>query len=129
MNFNFTEIREHIRIKSGKINIKVLTASGKDGDYFVNISPTLLVSGYGSTEKEAKESFEYNMELFCKDLLVLVPEKRDTYLFSLGFCKEKFKTKNFSKLYIDENGVLQGLELLLIEKKTKKFQHCMPKQT
>lgn len=110
MNFNFTEIREHIRIKSGKINIKVLTASGKDGDYFVNISPTLLVSGYGSTEKEAKESFEYNMELFCKDLLVLVPEKRDKYLFSLGFSKEKFKTKNFSKLYIDENGVLQGLE-------------------
>ena len=110
MSFNFTEIREYLKIKSGKINIKVLTVSGKDGDYFVNISPALLISGYGSSEQEAKESFEHNMEVFCKDLLDLTQENRDLYLFKLGFSKEKFKSKNFSKLYIDENGVLQGLE-------------------
>ena len=110
MSFNFTEIREYLKIKSDKINIKVLTVSGKDGDYFVNISPALLISGYGSSEQEAKESFEHNMEVFCKDLLDLTQENRDLYLFKLGFSKEKFKSKNFSKLYIDENGVLQGLE-------------------
>lgn len=110
MSFNFTEIREYIRIKGGKINIKLLTASGKDGDFFVTISPTLLVSGYGENENEAIKSFEHNLELFCKDLLGLSKEDRDLYLFKLGFAKEKFKTKNFSKLYVDENGVLQGLE-------------------
>jgi hypothetical protein len=110
MNFNFTEIRESLRIKEGKINIKVLTASGKDGDSFVIISPTLLVSGYGSNEIEAEESFLHNMELFCKDFLELSIDQRESYLRSLGFSKEKFRTKNFSKLYIDENGVLQGLE-------------------
>ena len=110
MSFNFTEIKEYLKIKSGKININVLTVSGKDGDCFVNISPALLISGYGSSEQEAKESFEHNMEVFCKDLLDLTQENRDLYLFKLGFSKEKFKSKNFSKLYIDENGVLQGLE-------------------
>ena len=110
MSFNFTEIRESLRIKAGKINIKVLTASGKDGDSFVIISPTLLVSGYGSNEEEAKESFQHNIKLFCKDFLELSTEQRDSYLRKLGFSKEKFRTKNFSKLYVDENGVLQGLE-------------------
>lgn len=110
MSFNFTEIREFVRIKGDKINIKVLTASGKDNDTFVIISPALLVSGYGSTEAEAKESFEHNMELFCKDFLDLPNEQREKYLRSLGFAKEKYRNKNFSKTYVDENGVLQGLE-------------------
>ena len=110
MSFNFTEIRESLRIKRGKINIKVLTASGKDGEYFVIISPTLLVSGYGSSETEAKESFQHNMELFCKDFLELSAEQKDDSLRKLGFAKEKFNTKNFSKLYVDENGALKGLE-------------------
>ena len=110
MSFNFTEIRESLRIKGGKMNIKVLTASGKDGNYFVIISPTLLVSGYGSNEIEAKESFQHNIELFCKDFLKLSVEEKDNYLRKLGFAKEKSNTKNFSKLYIDENGALKGLE-------------------
>lgn len=110
MSFNFTEIREFLRIKGGKISIKVLTTSGKDGDSFVIISPTLLVSGYGSSEIEAKESFQHSMELFCKDFIELSTDQRDNYLRKLGFTKEKFKTKNFSKLYVDEKGVLQGLE-------------------
>ena len=110
MSFNFTEIRESVKIKGDKINIKVLTASGKDGDSFVIISPTLLVSGYGLNETEAKQSFQHNIELFYKDLLQLSSEQRNSHLKNLGFIKEKFKTKNFSKLYVDENGVLQGLE-------------------
>ena len=110
MSFNFTEIRESVKIKGDKINIKVLTASGKDGDSFVIISPTLLVSGYGLNETEAKQSFQHNIELFYKDLLQLSSEQRNSHLKNLGFIKEKFKTKNFSKLYVDENGVLHGLE-------------------
>ena len=110
MSFNFTEIRESLRIKGDKINIKVLTASGKDGDSFVIISPTLLVSGYGLNETEAKQSFQHNIELFCKDFLQLSSEQRNSHIRNLGFIKEKFKTKNFSKLYVDENGVLHGLE-------------------
>src|SRR5690554_2023854 len=110
MSFDFIEFEEHIRIKDGKINIRTFTASGKDGDYYVVISPSLLVSGYGSSASEAEKSFKHNMREFCTDILNLSTEKRNTYLKSLGFKKEKFKTKNFSKTYVDENGVLQGLD-------------------
>ena len=110
MSFNFTAIRESLRIKGGKINIKVLTASGKEANTFVIVAPALLISGYGSTEIKAEESFKHNMELFCKDFLELSTEQRNSYLIKLGFTREKFKTKNFSKFYVDENGVLHGLE-------------------
>lgn len=110
MSFNFTEIREFLRFKDGKIYIKILTASGRDGSSFVIISPTLLVSGYGADEVEAKTSFEHNIALFCKDFIELTASQRIAYLQKLGFVKEKYKRKNFSKVYVDENGVLQGLE-------------------
>ncbi len=110
MSFNFKEIKESIRIKDKEIKLKVLTFSGKDGDFYVVVSPALLVSGYGTTEKEAEESFKANLETFCRDLMVLDSEQRDLELKKLGFLKEKYHTKNFSKAYIDENGVLHGLE-------------------
>lgn len=110
MSFNFKEIKESIRIKGEELTIKVLTSSGKDGDFFVLISPSLSVSGYGKSEEEAKDSFKLNLELFCHDLMTLKKDERDLELKKLGFQREKYHTKNFSKAYIDENGVLQGLE-------------------
>jgi hypothetical protein len=110
MSFNFTEIKETIRIKQGKIRINVITASGKDGEHFIVVTPSLLVSGYGNTSEEAQQSFKHNMVLFCKDLLALNHDVRDAELRKLGFVQEKLATKNFSKAYVDENGVLQGLE-------------------
>ncbi|MFY7665895.1 hypothetical protein [Flavobacterium sp.] len=110
MSFNFKEIKESIRIKDKEIKLKVLTFSGKDGDFYVVVSPALLVSGYGDTTEEAEQSFKENLETFCRDLLILDAEQRDLELKKLGFLKEKYHTKNFSKAYVDENGVLQGLE-------------------
>lgn len=88
--FNFQVIKEILRIKDGRIRIKVLVSSGKDGDYHVFISPTLLVSGYGNTEQEAKESFKHNMDLFIEDIMALDTHKRNAYLFSLGFQGGKY---------------------------------------
>lgn len=110
MSFQFKQFVETIRIKDNKINLNVVATSGKDGDYFVMISPTIMVSGYGETIEEAQQSFEHNMAVFCKDVLNLNQIERNLYLKKLGFEREKFKTKNFSKLYVDENGALQGLE-------------------
>ena len=110
MSFNFQDIKESIRIKGNNIKIKVLISSGKDGDHFVAVSPALLVSGYGDTEEEAKQSFQENIETFCHDLIKLSPEQKITELRKLGFSQEKYFNKNFSKVYVDENGVLQGLE-------------------
>jgi predicted RNase H-like HicB family nuclease len=110
MSFNIQDIKESVRIKENNVTIKVMTFTGKDGDYFVSVSPALLVSGYGATEEEATESFKENIETFCEDLLKLSPEKRNTELSKLGFNQERYHQKNYSKAYVDENGVLQGLE-------------------
>ena len=115
MSFNFTEIKEFVRVKGNKLNIKVLATSGKEGDSFVVISPSLLVSGYGDSELLAKESFKHNIELFCQDFMLLTAEQKEIQLKKLGFAKEKFKNKNFSKFYVDEKGILQGLETSTIK--------------
>lgn len=110
MSFNIHDIRDCVRIKGNTIKIDVLISSGKEGDYFVTVSPSLLVSGYGKTEEEAMIYFEENVRTFCDDLMKLTPEQKAIELRKLGFAKEQYHNKNFSKAYVDENGVLQGLE-------------------
>lgn len=110
MSFKKTDLKEFVRIKNSVISVGTFIASGKDGEYYVMVAPTIQVSGYGSTEAEAEESFQENLELFCKDILKLSKDKREEYLYSLGFTKERFKTKNFSKLFVDSNGILQGFD-------------------
>lgn len=110
MSYKKTDLKEFIRIKDTSVRIGTYVAVGKDGDYYVMVSPSVLVSGYGKTEKEAEDSFKENINLFCQDLLNTSKDKREDYLLTLGFIKERYKTKNFSKLYVDSNGALQGLE-------------------
>ncbi len=57
MDFKEKPTKETIRIKNQKISVSVLVAFGKDGEHFVEVSPTISVSGYGTTAEEAKESF------------------------------------------------------------------------
>lgn len=81
MALNFKDIKETIRIKGNTLSIKILSATGKEGEHFVTVSPALLVSGYGATEEEAKKSFEENLRLFCEDFLKLNPTQREVELF------------------------------------------------
>lgn len=118
MGLSFKETEEFIRIKSRSVTIRIQVASGKDGEYYVSVAPSLLVSGYGNTEEESRESFMHNMELFCQDILNLKSDQRTSYLKKLGFSAQRFKTKNFSKVYIDTNGVLQGFEPSTVKQTT-----------
>lgn len=108
--FKINALKEFVKISNRHIHIKVVVSSGKDGDYYVFISPTLLVSGYGETIKEARESFEHNMDLFCEDLMKIDILKRNTYLHSLGFEQERYRKKNFTNIYADKNNVLDTLD-------------------
>jgi hypothetical protein len=107
---SFTEISEQIRIEDGKISIRALLFFGKEGVHYVVVSPSVLVSGYGETEKEALESFKHNLKVFGSDVLSVKAEERDLYLSSLGFQKEDKHDKNFSHVYVDSKGVLQEFD-------------------
>ena len=50
------------------------------------------------------------MEVFCEDMMSLNLDEREAEFRRLGFAKERYHNKNFSKYYVDENGVLQGIE-------------------
>ena len=107
-----TNIKESIRLENNKLHIQVVTAVGKDGDFFVMVSPTLQVSGYGVSEIDAKASFDHNMEVFCDDFFNMSSIEKDNFLKQLGFIKRIPKVEHFSKVFIDSNGALQGIERL-----------------
>jgi hypothetical protein len=71
MAIDINNVTETIRINKNSINIKVLIASGKEGNHFIVLSPSTNVSGYGRTKKESEESFDANMNLFLEDLMKL----------------------------------------------------------
>lgn len=103
-------IVEHIRIQARSVTLNILTASGKEGDRYIVVAPSVSVSGYGDTPEEAEESFRHNIDVFCNDLAKEDLEERSKYLISLGFRAEKFQTGNYSKVYVDKDGVLRGFE-------------------
>lgn len=49
---------ETLRIKGGVLTVEATVISGKEGDHFVSIIPSLMISGYGSTEQEATDSLD-----------------------------------------------------------------------
>ena len=107
---NETFGKEEIQLSSAKLSIKINAICGKDGDHWVEISPSINVSGYGDTPEEAKESFEHNINLFAEDLFSVKPSERIEYLKSIGWEQTKFFKKRLSKAFVDENGILQNLE-------------------
>lgn len=109
-----------IRIKGNTLSIEATVVNGQEGDIYVSIVPSLMVSGYGSTPEEATESLDVNMEAFCEDFMNLPAEQRKLELVKLGFAQVPYHSKNYSKLYVDENGLLQGLENVTV-KKNKQF--------
>jgi hypothetical protein len=110
-----------IRIKGDNLSLQVTVISGKEGEHYVSIVPSLMISGYGSTEQEALDSLDENVETFCEDFIKLSSEQRKSELVKLGFSQVRYHRKNFSKLYVDENGLLQGLENVTI-KKNKQYE-------
>lgn len=107
---NQTLQRDTIRIGKDGIHFKMNVIEGKDGNFFIRVSPAFGISGYGATEREAEESFNENIKIFCSDLLSLKNDQREIELSRLGFKKEFAHNRNFSRLYVDNDGVLQGLD-------------------
>lgn len=106
---------ETLRIKGEILTLEVTVVSAKDGEHFVSIIPSLMISGYGETEEEAFISLDENVETFCEDFLKLDLNDRQAELRKLGFSQVKYHRKNFSKLYVDENGLLQDLENVTVK--------------
>lgn len=59
----------------------------KEGAFFVAVSESIPVSGYGSTIQEAKKSFMINLDIFQEDMESLTDEEREKELIGFGYQK------------------------------------------
>lgn len=116
--------KDTLRFDKGKLKVRVVIFTGKEGDYFVTISPSLNVSGYGKTKQESQDSFHENVMVFCEDLTSLPKTQIEEELRNLGFKQERFHHKNFSKIYVDENGTLQNFEAGTLERHVHEVSTC-----
>lgn len=101
--------KETIRINGNKIRITMLSISAKDGDSWIEYAPSLNISAYGDSKEDAQMSFQENIKQFIEDIRTLKKAELEQYLYSLGWAKERLRNKNFSHVYVDENGNLNGL--------------------
>lgn len=82
---NFPYDTEQLRITKNSLSVRLNMISGKDGDFWVCISPSLNVSGYGKNIDEAKSSFNENIDTFCEDVNALSTIEKRVVLKKMGF--------------------------------------------
>lgn len=101
---------EEIKMTKDSFLVKLNVITGEEGEFWVCISPSLNVSGYGKTKKEAQESFQHNIDTFWEELKKLKMDRRHLMLKELGWKNKLYAKKQYSKAFVDENGVLQDLK-------------------
>ena len=100
-----------MKINSNHVSIRANVISGKDkDDIWIFYCPSLNVTGYGDSKEEAKQSFEENITLFCEDILALPSKKIHQVILQMGWEQVKYKKKHYSKSFVNEESVSQGLE-------------------
>lgn len=98
----------HIGKNGGQAGICVYNFVDKDTKQFVAYAPALDISGYGDTEDKAVDMMKFAIENYIDYLTDLSAKERDKELASLGWKKDRFKNKDFSRAYIDINGELKN---------------------
>lgn len=111
--------REFIKVNAGKgkidSHIHVFRFKDKATKQFVYYAPSIEITGYGSSDKKAKEMFFFSVEDYCNLLFELSPKKRDAELNKVGWKKNKLQNKEFSRAYVDLYGQLQELNFVADE--------------
>jgi len=109
------EVQDYIKVIPSKrsISMSVTTyelISKEDKDRILYI-PSLKIFGKASTKELAKEDLDSKVDKYLKKLLKLSQPKIAIELKRLGWKQSKYKTKAFSKSYIDKDGILRDFEI------------------
>lgn len=117
-NFEFEPVKKainendeiHINPTNGTISgyLNVLNFVDKDTKQQVCYIPSLDISGYGSTKDRAIEILKENLYSFLTELLNSTLKKASTELIELGWKKDRYRNKDFSKSFVDQSGNLQN---------------------
>ena len=104
---------ESIKIQpsKGKLDLDIRVFTFEEGEQHVVYAPSIEISGYGETAEKAKKMFKEAIDFYVNNLLSSSPEKIQLELTKLGWKKEKYKNKAFSKSFIDKEGILRDFDL------------------
>ncbi len=102
----------NIDFRKGKIEGEISGKVFQSDGYWIFYAPSLDLSAYGETQKEAEEHF---FNVYLQDYfeeLIKSPKKALTELEKLGWKKSLYFKKRFtSDSYVDKNGFLQKFDL------------------
>lgn len=100
----------HINFKRSHVQAKLVALKyiDKETKQHIFFLPSLQVSGYGKTAEKAVEMAKFHIHDYFTHLATLQPKAIKAELSALGWKKGMFN-KDFSKVYVDGNGILQNL--------------------
>lgn len=103
---------EELHINKVKENIKaclrVIKYIDKETKHHVSYIPSLEISGYGNTRKEATEMLHFSLDEYFAFLISCPETKMQKELRELGW----LKNKDYSKAYVDISGNLKDFAVM-----------------
>ena len=84
--------------------------TGKSGDHFVSVIPSLDISGYGYTIEESRKDLDYNIDVFLEDFSDMTMIEKHAELKRMGWEQNKYFKKKYSNSFVDSDGVLQNFD-------------------
>jgi hypothetical protein len=110
--FRIKETRGHDNLHINKNNVtgnlNAVEFQDADTKQFIIYFPALQISGYGETAEKAIELAKFSINEYFGYLNSLSPKKREIELRLNGWEFNKFRNKDFSKVYVDGEGELQN---------------------
>jgi len=107
---------DSLRIDPNKRNIKayigILKFVDKDTLQWVYYMPALDITGYGKTEEKASEMLKFSIGELFNHLLSLSSKRLQVELSNLGWKRNYFRNKEYSKSYVDIDGELQNFNAI-----------------
>ena len=103
-----------VDLSNERINVSstLIRYRDKDTQQIVLYIPSLDISGYGSTEKRAREILLFSINEFVKHLFRLSQRQLDVELLKLGWKQNKFISKEYAKSFVSIDGELMNFNAI-----------------
>lgn len=104
------EDKLHVNKSAGSINggLSIFRFKDKDTHQFIYYCPSLDLSGYGESKEKAFAMLKFSISDLFDHILHLSLKQIEVELRDFGWKKNRIFQKQYSKSYVDIDGVLQN---------------------
>ena len=100
----------HINATRSRISgyITVLKFIDKDTKQWVCFAPSFDLSSYGETQEKAIAMLKGSLDELFKNFVEMTPDQLQAELHRMGWKKNRFRNKEFSRAFVDADGNLNN---------------------